>query len=86
MPSVTPTREECIAKIATLTNLTTQQVVDLLKLPLPALTDAMQEYADQDWTKPGNTLDDVVAALGVLATVAGDLTGIGGLVQLLRGA
>ncbi len=76
-----------LAKAATLTGLSTQELQDFLSMTPEMQKQAVQTYADADWVKNRDTLADVISVLQIIGTIASVVSGVAGAataVQALR--
>lgn len=62
---------EAFAKLAELTGQPVGKWREILSLPPAAQAVVLRDYADCDWTVPGDKLQAVLAAVGVIAQIAG---------------
>jgi hypothetical protein len=69
-----------IAKVATLTGMSTQELQDFLSMTPAMQLQAVQTYAGADWVKNRDTLADVISVLEVVGTLAGVVSGVAGAV------
>jgi hypothetical protein len=67
-----------VAKVATLTGMSVQEVQDFLSMTPAMQNQAVATYAGADWVKNRDTLADVISVLEVIGTLASVVTGLAG--------
>jgi hypothetical protein len=70
--------DEQIAKLSLLTNMTPREWNDFLTLTPDQQKLVAHGYADMDWAKSKDTLEEVLKVLGVIGTIAGVVSGVSG--------
>lgn len=79
------TREELLTEYALLMNFDAQGAEDFLAMPPEGQEQALANKRAEGWAGPQeNAGSKMLLVLGTLATIAGDLTGIGGAIQFAR--
>jgi hypothetical protein len=75
---------KAFAELVTLTGCPERKWRDMLSLPEAAQRIVLQDYRDCAWAVPGDAMEAVLAALGVVGQLVGFATGAAGLVGALR--
>ena len=79
------TRDELLTEYALLMNFDRQGAEDFLTLPPEGQKQALENKRAESWVGPTPGAGSrILLVLGELATIAGDLTGIGGAIQFAR--
>jgi hypothetical protein len=80
----TLTAADAFAELATLTTLSPDELRDFLSLPPAGQRVCLDAYRHMSWATSPDKLDTIIKVLGIMATIVGDLTGIGGAIGLFQ--
>jgi len=78
------TPEEALAEFTRLTSGDLGDARDFLSMTPEQQAQTLDNYRHAGWRNSSNTIGEIIAVLGVIGTVAGDLTGVGGAVSLFK--
>ena len=77
------TFEEACVALATKTGMSPTDWSDFLQCTADQQRALVRAYSDMSWTKSRDTLNDVLAVLQVLGTVAGVVSGVGTAISVI---